>query len=93
MDKISANHSANLSEEDRIAIQTIIMEQLNVSLSQVAPEARITDDLNADSLDIIEITMKLEELFALAIPDARAEKIQTVSDIYDTVADIREQAK
>jgi acyl carrier protein len=53
----------------------------------------MVEDLNADSLDMIEITMALEEHFCLAVPDAKVEQIKTVADIYDFVADVREKAK
>jgi acyl carrier protein len=88
MEEISLNKNVNtnLSEEYRAAIQTILMEQLAIPRTQITPDARIVEDLNADSLDKIEITMMLEERFALAIPDAKVEKIQTVADIYDVVA-------
>jgi acyl carrier protein len=85
--------NTSLSEEDKIAIQTIIMDQLTISREQVTPDAKMVEDLNADSLDMIEITMMLEERFGLAVPDAKAEQIKTVADIYDFVADIREEAK
>jgi acyl carrier protein len=88
------NHvNANLSEEARLKIQTIIMDQLGVSREQVTPDARLVEDLNADSLDMIEITMMLEERFCLAVPDAKVEQIKTVADIYDFVAAAREESK
>jgi acyl carrier protein len=91
MEEISLNKNinTNLSEEDIAAIQTIIMEQLAIPRAQISPDARLVEDLLADSLDKIEITMMLEERFVLAIPDAKAEKIQTVADIYDAVASLR----
>jgi acyl carrier protein len=85
--------NTNLSEEDKITIQTIIMDQLTVSREQVTPDARLAEDLNADSLDMIEITMMLEERFGLATPDAKVEQIKTVADIYDFIASAREEAK
>jgi acyl carrier protein len=69
------------------------MDQLGVSREQVTPDARLVEDLNADSLDIIEITMRLEEHFYLAVPDAKVEQIKTAADIYDFVAAVREVAK
>ena len=88
---LTKNMNTNLTEEDVAAIQTIIMEQLAIPRAQITPDARIVEDLNADSLDRIEITMMLEERFSLAIPDAKVEKIQTVADIYDAVAGMRKQ--
>jgi acyl carrier protein len=92
MKEMIANDSGNnaihasLSEEDRIAIQTIVMEKLEVDRSQVTPDALIVEDLIADSLDVIDITMMLEEHFDVTIPDARADQIRTVADLYDAVA-------
>jgi acyl carrier protein len=80
--------NTNLPEEDRITIQTIIMDQLTISREQVTPDARLSEDLNADSLDMIEITMMLEERFGMAVPDVKVEQIKTVADIYDFVADV-----
>jgi acyl carrier protein len=95
MEEISLNENVktNLFDEDKAVIQTIIMEQLAIPRAQITPDARIVEDLNADSLDKIEITMMLEERFALTIPDAKVEKIQTVADIYAAVAGLREQVK
>ncbi len=64
--------------EDRI--KDIIVEQLGVSMEEVVPEASFIDDLGADSLDIVELVMALEEEWALEIPDDDAEKIQTIQD-------------
>ncbi|MYB02161.1 acyl carrier protein [Candidatus Poribacteria bacterium] len=58
----------------------IIAEQLDVGEDNVTPDASFTDDLGADSLDIVELVMVLEEEFDLEIPDSDAEKIQTVQD-------------
>jgi len=87
------NINVNLSEEERLAIQTIIMDQLGVSRGQVTPDARLVEDLNADSLDMIEITMMIEERFCLAVTDAKVERIKTAADIYGFVATVREEAK
>ena len=64
--------------EDRI--KDIIVEQLGVSAPEVVPEASFIDDLGADSLDIVELVMAIEEEFGLEIPDDDAEKIQTIGD-------------
>jgi acyl carrier protein len=87
------NINANLSEEEMFAIQTIIMDHFCVSREQVTPEARLVEDFIADSLDMIEITMMLEERFCLAFPDAKAEQIKTAADIYDLVAAAQKEAK
>ena len=61
-------------------VKNIIVEQLGVSVDEVVPEASFVDDLGADSLDLVELVMVLEEEFGKEIPDEDAEKIQTVQD-------------
>lgn len=61
-------------------VKEIIVEQLSVEADQVTTEASFTEDLGADSLDIVELVMALEEEFGLEIPDEDAEKIGTVQD-------------
>jgi acyl carrier protein len=61
-------------------VKEIVTEQLGVSAEQVTPEAKFVEDLGADSLDIVELVMALEEEFTAEIPDEEAEKLQTVND-------------
>ncbi len=61
-------------------VKKIIVEQLGVNESEVTPEASITDDLGADSLDQVELVMAFETEFNIDIPDEEAEKIKTVGD-------------
>jgi acyl carrier protein len=61
-------------------VKTIIVEQLGVEPNEVTPEASITDDLGADSLDQVELVMAFETEFSIDIPDEEAEKIKTVGD-------------
>ena len=61
-------------------LKNIIVEQLGVEESEVVPSASFTDDLNADSLDLVELIMSLEEEFKLQISDEDAEKITTVGE-------------
>lgn len=61
-------------------LKTIIAEQLGISEDQIKPESRFIEDLGADSLDIVELVMAMEEEFSTNIPDEEAEKIQTVQD-------------
>ena len=61
-------------------VKKIIVEQLGVDESEVTPEASITDDLGADSLDQVELVMAFETEFNIDIPDEEAEKIKTVCD-------------
>jgi len=66
-------------------VKQIIAEQLGVDESQVDNTASFVDDLGADSLDIVELTMAFEEAFNLEIPDEDAEKISTVKDAIDYI--------
>lgn len=66
-------------------VKDIIVEQLGVDESEVKPEASFIDDLGADSLDIVELIMALEEEFDLEIPDKDAEKIVTVGDAVEYI--------
>ncbi len=66
-------------------VRKVLVEQLDVSADEVQPPASIVDDLKADSLDVVEIIMGLEEEFDIEIPDDEAEKIKTVQDIIDHV--------
>jgi acyl carrier protein len=67
-------------------IVDIIANQLGVDKEIVSPEANVVDDLGADSLDVVELVMALEEAFDLEIPDEEAEKIRTVKDIIEYLA-------
>ncbi len=73
------------SEEITERVKSIIVEQLGVSMEEVTPEASFIDDLGADSLDIVELIMALEEEYDLEIPDEDAEKIQTVKDVINYI--------
>ena len=68
-------------------LQKIVIEQLGVDEAEVTPEASFVDDLNADSLDLVELIMSLEEEFGTEISDEDAEKIRTVQDAVDYVED------
>jgi acyl carrier protein len=69
-----------VSPEMETRLRAIVVEQLGVEESQVVPSASFTDDLNADSLDLVELIMALEEEFGIEIPDEDAQKIATVGD-------------
>ena len=78
-------------------VKKIIVEQLGVDESEVTPEASITDDLGADSLDQVELVMAFETEFNIDIPDEEAEKIKTVGDavkrIDETTAVLRHSTR
>ncbi|MEI6427727.1 MAG: acyl carrier protein [Pseudanabaena sp. ELA607] len=66
-------------------VKKIVAEQLGVSEEEIKPAASFTDDLGADSLDIVELVMALEEEFGTEIPDEEAEKITTVGAAIDFI--------
>jgi len=62
-------------------VREIVAEQLERDVNEVTSAASFIDDLGADSLDIVELVMKMEEEFGIEIPDEEAEKIKTVNDV------------
>ena len=68
-------------------IKDIIVEKLGVNADQINPGAKFIEDLGADSLDIVELIMALEEEFGTEIPDEEAEKLQTVGDVAKYIED------
>jgi acyl carrier protein len=70
-----------ISAEDRL--KKIIAKELSVSEEEVVPDASFIDDLNADSLDLVELIMAIEEEFNVKISDEEADKIKTVGDAMD----------
>ncbi len=74
---------ATSSIHDRL--KKIIVDQLGVDESEVVPNASFVEDLNADSLDLVELIMSLEEEFKLQISDEDAEKITTVQEAEDYI--------
>ena len=77
------------STEERVV--EIVSENLGVSKESVTRQTRFIEDIGADSLDIVELVMELEEEFEITIPDEQAEKIKTVGEAIDYIE--REQAK
>ena len=75
------------TEEVFVRVKKIIVEQLGATEASVTMEASFIDDLGADSLDIVELVMALEEEFDIEIPDADAEKVVTVGDVVDYIKD------
>jgi acyl carrier protein len=68
-------------------VQAIVSEQLGVEPEKVVPEAEFVQDLNADSLDLVELIMSLEEEFGIEISDEEAERIVKVSDALEFIED------
>jgi acyl carrier protein len=68
-------------------VSDIVVEQLGVTKEEIVPEASFTEDLGADSLDVVELVMAMEETFDIEIPDEDAEKIQTVGEALAYIRD------
>jgi acyl carrier protein len=79
--------NTTLTEKDTAEIQNILIQQLDISREQLAEEATIVGDLGADSLDVVEISMNLEERFNLTIPDDQWERVKTVGDLYAAMSE------
>jgi len=82
----------SVDEVDIQAIETkvieIISEQMGVDKSEITRETSFINDLNADSLDTVELVMEFEDEFDMSIPDEEAEKIQTVGAAIDYVVNV-----
>ena len=83
---VSANHKEVILMSIEDKVKKIIAEKLSVEMEEVVPEASFVDDLGADSLDLVELIMSMEEEFDVEISDEDAEKITTVKDAFDYVA-------
>jgi acyl carrier protein len=70
--------------QDRL--RQLVSSQLGVELGEVVSEARILDDLGADSLDVVELVMNLEEAFDIVVPDEDIEGMQTIGDVQSYLA-------
>ncbi|MGM0534341.1 MAG: acyl carrier protein [Campylobacterota bacterium] len=68
-------------------VKEVVVEQLSVDAGEVKEESKFVEDLGADSLDVVELVMALEEKFGIEIPDEDAEKIATVSDAVKYIED------
>jgi len=66
-------------------VKSIIATKLGLDESEITPEKNLTNDLGADSLDVVELSMELEREFNLKFEDADTEKIQTVEDLYKLI--------
>jgi len=70
-------------------VKEVVVEQLNVSPDEVKEESKFVEDLGADSLDVVELVMALEEKFDIEIPDEDAENITTVADAIKFIENIK----
>ncbi|HHT91107.1 MAG: acyl carrier protein [Bacillota bacterium] len=68
-------------------VKTIVVEQLGISYTEVTPDASFVEDLGADSLDVVELVMALEEEFDLTISDEEASRIATVRDAVEYITE------
>jgi acyl carrier protein len=75
------------NEEIFDKVRDVIVDQLNVDEAEVTEEASFVDDLGADSLDIVELVMALEEQFGISIPDEEAENIKSVGDAVSYISE------
>ncbi len=69
-------------------IQAMLAEALNISVDKVTPDAKIVDDLGADSLDVVELLSRLEEEYGIIIPDDEAENLVTVADVAKAIEEL-----
>ena len=77
-----------LPERETKAVLEILTEELGVEQSQLTTDARLKEDLGADSLSLVEINMALEDRFNLSIPDERLERVQTVGEIFELLVEL-----
>jgi acyl carrier protein len=80
---------AALKDKELVAkIKQIILGQLSIDADKVVPEASFTEDLGADSLDVVELVMAFEQEFGIEISDENAGKIKTVKDVIDHIEEL-----
>jgi len=79
-----------MNEEIFDKLKGIIVEQLGVKETEITPDAHFADDLGADSLDIVEMIMAVEEEFAIQVSDDEAEALQTIRDVVRFIEEHKE---
>ena len=72
-------------------VSQIVSEQMGIDKSELTPETSFVDDLNADSLDTVELVMEFEDEFEMSIPDEEAEKIRTIGQAIDYITEHSKQ--
>ena len=82
----------DLSAQDRKTVLEILANQLDASLDQLTDDAILMDDLGADSLDLVQITMTIEDRFHLTLPDDRTDQIKTVGDLQNLLSELMENS-
>ena len=82
-------NSENMRSEIFDQVRTLVAEELKVKIEEVKLDSDFVKDLNADSLDVVEFIMSLEEKFEIKIPDEVTEKIKTVEDVVDYIANYK----
>ena len=70
-----------MSDDWKKRLHDLVAQQLGVEQNEISSEARILDDLGADSLDVVELVMSLEEAFDIVVPDEDVETLQTIGDV------------
>ena len=69
-------------------VRDVVVEQLSVSPDQVKLDSKIIEDLGADSLDVVELVMALEEKFGIEIPDSESEKLVSIKDVVEYIENL-----
>ena len=82
-----------LSEKDTRIIEDILTHELDTQREQLTYDARIMEDFGADSLTVIEIIMAVEDRFSISLPEERWEKVKTVGDLYEALAETLEEQR
>ena len=85
--------TCELTEKEKIAVQDILILELDVTREHITAESGIVADLGADSLSLVEIIMAVEQEFNVTVSDERAEAVRTVGDLYEAIAEEKTGAK
>lgn len=83
----------HLSLQQTRSVEEILTRELGVGREQLTPEAGLVDDLGADSLTLVEITMAIEDEFNLSIPEERWERVRTVGDLFEALGGLLQEQR